>query len=227
MHDTEFDYVIVGAGSSGSVVASRPSEDSACTVCAIEAGPADPGLWGGVPLGFPRVLGNPRFMWPFQTEPEPGLNGRSVSAARGKVPGGSSAVNGMVYVRGSPLDYSLWRQLGAKGWSYDDVLPYFRKAERRIDPDSAGPLGVTRANWRNPLADAFIAAGHSIGLPVNHGFHGPDISASAIMTSASGKDAVPPRPRPISNRREVARICTLRPTRRSAGSNFPRRRPKR
>ncbi|MGH7152757.1 MAG: GMC family oxidoreductase, partial [Acetobacteraceae bacterium] len=124
-----WDYVIVGAGSSGCVLANRLSEDPATRVLLLEAGPKDDNFWISIPVGFTRLLNDTRFNWCFATEPEESVRGRSIPSPRGTSLGGSSSINGLRYVRGNPLDYNTWSQLGNRGWSYDQVLPYFRKSE--------------------------------------------------------------------------------------------------
>ena len=128
---SEFDYVIVGAGSAGCVLANRLSADGKHSVLLLEAGPKDTNLWIHVPLGYGKLFKEKSVNWMYQTEPEPGLNGRQVFQPRGKVLGGSSSINGLLYVRGQHEDYDRWRQRGNAGWGYDDVLPYFRKAENQ------------------------------------------------------------------------------------------------
>jgi choline dehydrogenase len=174
---SEFDYVIVGAGSAGCVLANRLSADGNNSVLLLEAGPRDTNLWIHVPLGYGRLFKEKTVNWMYQTEPEPGLDGRSVFQPRGKVLGGSSSINGLLYVRGQHEDYDRWRQHGNRGWGYDDVLPYFRKAEdqqRGVDDfhGVGGPLPVSDLGHPDPLSRAFIAAAAETGLPVNPDFNG-------------------------------------------------------
>src|SRR6266478_2567183 len=146
----EFDYVIVGAGSAGCVLANRLSADGKNSVLLLEAGPKDSNLWIHVPLGYGKLFKDKSVNWMYQTEPEPGLDGRQVFQPRGKVLGGSSSINGLLYVRGQHEDYDRWRQHGNAGWGYEDVLPYFKKAEnqqRGADKyhGAGGPLPLTIA----------------------------------------------------------------------------------
>ena len=173
----EFDYVIVGAGSAGCVLADRLSREGKNSVLLLEAGPKDTNLWIHVPLGYGMLFKNKTVNWMYQTEPEPGLGGRIVFQPRGKVLGGSSSINGLLYVRGQHEDYDRWRQQGNNGWGYDDVLPYFKKAEhqqRGADDfhGVGGPLPVSDLGHPDPLSAAFIAAAAESGLPLNPDFNG-------------------------------------------------------
>ena len=173
----EFDFIIVGAGSAGCVLANRLSADPKNRVLLLEAGPEDRNFWIHVPLGFGKTLQNGRVNWMFESAPEPGLNGRRDFLPRGKVLGGSSSINGMIYMRGQAQDYDHWAQLGCRGWSYDDVLPYFKRAEnnQRGGDDFhgvGGPLTVSDLTEKTPVAEAFIAAGKEMGLPENPDFNG-------------------------------------------------------
>jgi choline dehydrogenase len=173
----EFDHVIVGAGSAGCVLANRLSADGKNSVLLLEAGPEDRNPWIHIPLGYGRLFKEKTVNWMYQTEPEPGLNGRSVFQPRGKVLGGSSSINGLLYVRGQHEDYDRWRQYGNSGWGFDDVLPYFKKAENQTrGPDDfhgvGGPLPVSELSHADTLSAAFIAAAVESGLPENSDFNG-------------------------------------------------------
>jgi choline dehydrogenase len=174
---SEFDYVIVGAGSAGCVLANRLSADGKHSVLLLEAGPKDTNLWIHVPLGYGKLFKEKSVNWMYQTEPEPGLNGRQVFQPRGKVLGGSSSINGLLYVRGQHEDYDRWRQRGNAGWGYDDVLPYFKKAEnqqRGADKyhGAGGPLPVSDWRYADPLSEAFVVAAAETGIPTNPDFNG-------------------------------------------------------
>ncbi len=166
-----FDYVIVGAGSAGCVLAARLTEDADVRVLLLEAAPVDRNWAIDMPSGLGRLLSNDRFNWAYTAEPEPYLDGRVLSHPRGRVLGGSSSINGMMYVRGHARDYDRWAQSGCRGWTYADVLPYFRRAESSArQPDAYhgkdGPLRVTTPNGSTGvLGDAFIAAGQQAGYP--------------------------------------------------------------
>jgi len=173
----EFDYIIVGAGSAGCVLANRLSADGRHSVLLLEAGPKDTNVWIHVPLGYGRLFKEKTVNWMYQTEPEPGLDGRTVLQPPGKVLGGSSSINGLLYVRGQHEDYDRWRQRGNHGWGYDDVLPYFKKAEdqaRGADQfhGVGGPLPVSELSHADPLSAAFIEAAAETGIPKNADFNG-------------------------------------------------------
>ena len=173
----EFDYIVVGAGSAGCVLANRLSANGKHSVLLLEAGPKDTNLWIHVPLGYAKLFKEKSVNWMYQTEPEPGLNGRQVFQPRGKVLGGSSSINGLLYVRGQHEDYDRWRQRGNAGWGYDDVLPYFRKAENQQRGGdqyhgSGGPLPVSDWRHADPLSEAFVAAAAETGIPFNPDFNG-------------------------------------------------------
>jgi choline dehydrogenase len=166
-----FDYVIVGAGAAGCVLANRLAADGRHTVCLLEAGPSDGSLLLRVPAGVYKASSSPRFAWQFETEPSAGSANRPVAMPQGKTLGGSTAINGMNYNRGCPADFDGWAEQGNRGWGYTDVLPYFKKTERRVgvhDPryrGTDGPLPVTDSDWRHPLCDAFINGAYALGLP--------------------------------------------------------------
>ena len=172
-----FDYVIVGGGSAGCVIANRLTNAGA-KVCVLEAGPVDSNFFIHMPVGFVKTLFNPSLIWQFQTEPTLNTNNRSLYAPQGKTLGGSSSVNGMVFVRGQANDYNSWAQRGNRGWGYSDVLPYFKKIEKRLAPHdsdyrgSEGNLPITDPDWRHPLCEAFIDGAHSLGLPRDNDYNG-------------------------------------------------------
>ncbi len=177
MSEEAFDYVIVGAGSAGAVLADRLSEDGKSTVCVIEYGGSDRALVIRMPAALSIPMSSTSYNWGYRTEPEPHLNGRRLVCPRGKVLGGSSSINGLVYVRGNPLDFERWVEEGAKRWGYADVLPYFRRAETfREGGDEyrgdSGPLVTSRGLRRNPLYQAFIEAGRQAGYPVSRDLNG-------------------------------------------------------
>lgn len=177
MADT-FDYVIVGAGSAGCILANRLSADGKHTVCLLEAGPPDRGLFVQLPSGFVKNLSNPRTNWNFEAEASAHINGRRMPVPRGKTLGGSSSINGMVYNRGQRMDYDLWAQLGNRGWGYADVLPYFKRCEQRVgEGDDTyrgrnGAMTVETLPYTHPLADVFIAGAAEIGIPLNPDYNG-------------------------------------------------------
>jgi choline dehydrogenase len=172
----EADFIVVGAGSAGCAVAARLSEDPATRVLLLEAGGDDTNRWIHIPLGFGKTFADPSVNWCYETEPDPGAADRRVFWPRGKVLGGSSSINGMVYIRGQAEDFDHWRQLGNTGWSFDDVLPYFRRSEHQMrGADSfhgtGGPLCVSDVA-QHPICEAFIASATEAGFPRNDDFNG-------------------------------------------------------
>lgn len=176
--DMSWDYVIAGAGSAGCVLAARLSEDPDIRVLLLEAGPEDRSIWLKMPAGMSRVVWGTRYSWAFTSAPEPHLGNRRLGHPRGKVVGGSSSINGMVWLRGHPRDFDGWAQLGARGWSYEDVLPYFCRSESApAEADTlrgkAGPIRITRGDVGvSPLATAFVEAGVEAGYPRTRDFNG-------------------------------------------------------
>ena len=182
-----FDYVVIGAGSAGSVVANRLSADPDTKVLLLEAGGRDDWIWFHIPVGYLFAIGNPRADWMFQTEPQAGLGGRALAYPRGKVVGGSSAINAMVYMRGQAADYDGWRQLGLTGWGWDDVLPYFLKHEDHIAPPPGG-LHQAGGEWRveHPrvrwaILDAIRDAAEAAGIAKIPDFNTGDNTGSSYF----------------------------------------------
>jgi choline dehydrogenase len=187
---SEFDYIIVGAGSAGCVLANRLSADGKHSVLLLEAGPKDSNRWIHVPLGYGKLFKEKTVNWMYQTEPEPGLDGRQVFQPRGKVLGGSSSINGLLYVRGQHEDYDRWRQHGNTGWGYDDVLPYFKKAEnqqRGADEyhGVGGPLPVSDLGHPDCLSAAFVAAAAEAGISKNPDFNGASQEGAGFFQTTS------------------------------------------
>ncbi len=180
-----FDYVIAGGGTAACILAARLTEDGTTTVCLLEAGPPDSNPYIRIPAGFMKTLYNPAVTWNLTHEPCEGTAGRRVYAGQGRTLGGSSSINGMIYNRGQAADYDGWAQRGNRGWAYADILPYFKRTERRIGPGGEKPgddrlrgrdgaLPVTTTRWQHPLLDAFIAAAVESGVPLNEDYNGAD-----------------------------------------------------
>ena len=174
-----FDYIIVGAGSAGCVLANRLTESGAYKVLLLEAGGEDSNPWIHIPIGYAKHFINPKINWLYETTPGEEWVKRAVMQPRGKVVGGSSSINGMIYIRGQHEDYDHWRQLGNVGWSYEDILPYFRKAENRETGSDefhggGGPLHVSDPKQSYPLCDAFLQAAANAGYKKNDDFNGAE-----------------------------------------------------
>ena len=173
-----FDYLVIGAGSAGCVIANRLALEGGASVCVLEAGPRDTHPFIHIPAGFMKTVVDPSVNWLYETEPSEGTAGRRIPQPRGKTLGGSGSINGHVYNRGQRRDFDTWAQLGNRGWSYQDVLPYFKRSEGRIGPGDDrfrgrdGPFKVTDLDWTHPLVDAFIEGAVSLGIPCNPDYNG-------------------------------------------------------
>ena len=192
METIEADYIVVGAGSAGCVVAARLSEDPSVKVVLLEAGGPDKSPWIHIPLGYGKTIADPKVNWMYETEPDEKVAGRRIPWPRGKVLGGSSSINGLLYVRGQVEDFDHWRQLGNVGWAYEDVLPYFRRSEGRMGGGGdaslrgrEGPLAVTDLLERNPLSEAYIAAAEAVGIPRNPDYNGRNQDGVAYYQTTS------------------------------------------
>src|SRR6202049_574635 len=191
---SSFDYIIVGAGSAGCVVANRLTASGRHRVLLLEAGGKDRNIWIHIPLGYAKLFADRRVNWLYNSEPEPELNNRQIIQPRGKVLGGSSSINGLLYIRGQPEDFDHWRQLGNAGWSFEDVLPYFRCAEDQERGEDAlhgvgGPLAVANVSEPHPLCEAFIDAAEQAGFPRNDDFNGPTQEGAGYfqLTARNGR----------------------------------------
>ena len=176
MTDT-FDYVIVGGGTAGCVLANRLTASGDQSVALLEAGGEDDNFWIPIPAGFSKLMSGSAFNWRFQTEPEPNVHERTIAIPRGKGLGGSSLINGMIFVRGQPQDYDAWESSGAPGWGFADVLPYFKRLENFVDGESAlrgagGPVDIERVRERPAIARAFIDAAKQAGFDANPDYNG-------------------------------------------------------
>lgn len=189
-----FDYVVIGAGSAGCAAAGRLSESGRNSVLLLEAGGRDDNIWIHIPVGYGKTFNNEKLTWRFSTEPSPGINGRAMFTPSGRVLGGSSSINGMVYVRGTQEDFDNWRQDGNAGWGYQDVLPFFRKSENQENGADAyhgagGPLNVSNLRAKNPLCNAFVDSAVAAGFPASSDFNSASQEGVGFfqMTARNGR----------------------------------------
>jgi len=178
-HADTYDYVIIGAGAAGAILANRLTENSNCTVCLLESGPSDWHPFLHIPAGYIKKVFDPKVTWPYTTEPTEHTNGRRIPVPQGRTLGGSTSINGLVYNRGQAQDFDGWEQMGNPGWSYRDVLPYFKKTEKRIGTGDdryrgrSGQMPITNIDWIHPITEAFIqGAEHELGIPRNPDYNG-------------------------------------------------------
>jgi choline dehydrogenase-like flavoprotein len=204
-----FDYVIVGSGAAGSVLANRLTEDPCVTVCVLEAGPPDRNPFIHIPAGFIKTLADPSVTWQFRTEPRENTGGRRIATVQGRTLGGSSSINGMIWNRGQPADLDSWAQRGNRGWGYADCLPYYRRSERRVGicdeakrGREAGGIPVTDMDWIHPVSEAFIAGCVGLGIPRNPDYNSGDQAGVGYFQRAI-----------LNGRRVSAASAFLRPAR--------------
>ncbi|MCC6246701.1 MAG: choline dehydrogenase [Rubrivivax sp.] len=191
--EEEFDHIVVGAGSAGCVMAARLSEDPSVRVLLLEAGPPDTNPWIHLPIGYGKTMWDPKVNWCFHTEPDPGMNGRRIYWPRGKTLGGSSSINGLIYIRGQREDFDDWAAQGNPGWGYDDVLPYFKRSECNARGADAwhggeGPLRISDIGAKHELIEAFIGGAAERGVPRNADFNGATQEGAGYyqLTTARG-----------------------------------------
>ena len=220
----EFDYVIVGSGSAGCVLANRLSADPRMQVCLLEAGGEDRHPLIHIPAGYVKTMVMPSINWLFDTGPDPNTGNRAIPVPRGRVLGGSSSINGLLYVRGQARDYDMWSQLGNRGWSYEDVLPYFRKSERRENaaPDdelrgTEGPLNVADVSETDPVLDQVIESAEALGYPANPDYNGASQEGfgyfQTTMKNGRRHSAASAYLRPVRNRKNLTVITHAHATR--------------
>ncbi|MCP4306796.1 MAG: GMC oxidoreductase, partial [bacterium] len=189
----EYDFIVVGAGSAGCAVAGRLGQ-AGHTVLLLEAGGSDRSPWIQIPLGYSKLYANPAVNWCYQSEPEPHLNGRRLFQPRGKVLGGTGAINGMIYMRGQPEDFDSWSAAGCTGWGWNDVLPYFKSCEDQERGanefhGTGGPVAVSDLRTKHALGEAYHAASEALGVPRNNDFNGAEQIGTGYVqtTTKSGR----------------------------------------
>ncbi len=207
MDRRSYDYVIVGAGSAGCTLANRLTANGKYSVLLLEAGPKDSSPWIHIPLGYGKTFANPKYNWCLYTEADPGMDGRSLYLPRGKTLGGSSSINGLIYLRGQSQDYDLWEELGNSGWGWRDVLPYFKRSESNVRGASDyhgadGGLGVSDVNHRHVLAEAFIDGCAQTGIRRNDDFNGAEQEGAGFLQFTS-----------VRGRRSSTAVAFLKPAR--------------